>query len=65
MQVQTPEQTLFYFLIMGKSRFPPKKFYNINYLQKKNFHGRGGGQVVTFYSYDPSLNPAEAYSFYI
>ena len=25
-QVQTSEQTLFNFLILGKSRFPPKKF---------------------------------------
>ena len=29
-QVQTTEQTFFYFLILGKSRFPPKKFYNID-----------------------------------
>ena len=27
-QVQTSEQTLFNFLIFGKSRFPLKKFYN-------------------------------------
>ena len=31
MQVQILEQTIFNFLILGKSRFPPKKFYNINY----------------------------------
>ena len=31
MQVQTSEQTFFDFLILGKSRFPPKKVYNINY----------------------------------
>ena len=30
-QVQTFEQTLFDFLTLGKSRLPPKKFYNINY----------------------------------
>ena len=30
-QAQTSEQTFFNFLILGKSRFPPKKFYNINY----------------------------------
>ena len=29
-QVQTLEQTLFKILILGKSRFPPKKFYNID-----------------------------------
>ena len=34
-QVQTSEQTLFNFLILGKSRFPPKKFYNINYSRGK------------------------------
>ena len=31
MQVQILEQTIFNFLILGKSRFPPKKFYNINF----------------------------------
>ena len=31
MQVQTSEQTFLNFLNVGKSRFPPKKFYNINY----------------------------------
>ena len=31
MHVQIIEQTIFNFLILGKSRFPPKKFYNINY----------------------------------
>ena len=31
MQVQTLEQTLFNILILGKSRFLPKKFYNIDY----------------------------------
>ena len=31
MKVQTLEQTLIYFFILEKSRFPPKKFYNINY----------------------------------
>ena len=30
-QVQILEQTIFQFLILGKSRFPPKKFYNVNY----------------------------------
>ena len=32
-QVQTSEQTYFNFFILGKSRFPPKKFYNINYMK--------------------------------
>ena len=32
MKVQTLEQTLIYFFILEKSRFPPKKFYNINYM---------------------------------
>ena len=31
MHFQSAEQTLFNFLILGKSRFPPKKFYNIDY----------------------------------
>ena len=31
MEVQTSEQTFFHFYILGKSRLPPKKFYNINY----------------------------------
>ena len=31
MHVQSAEQILFNFLILGKSRFPPKKFYNIDY----------------------------------
>ena len=31
MQVQTLEPTLFSLLILGKSRFPPKMFNNINY----------------------------------
>ena len=31
MQVQTSEQTGLFFLISGKSRFPPKKFYKIDY----------------------------------
>ena len=30
-QVQTSKQTLVYFLILRKSRFLPKQFYNINY----------------------------------
>ena len=30
-QGQTKGQTFFNFSILGKSRFPPKKFYNINY----------------------------------
>ena len=30
-QVQTTEQTVFHFLILGISRFPPKKFYIIDY----------------------------------
>ena len=30
-EVQILEQTIFHFLILGKSRFPQKKFYNINY----------------------------------
>ena len=30
-QVQMSEKTIFQFLILGKSRFPPKKFYNVNY----------------------------------
>ena len=39
MQAQSSQQTLFIFLILGKSRFPPKKFYNINYSER-----RGGQQ---------------------
>ena len=31
MHAQAAEQILFNFLILEKSRFPPKKFYNINY----------------------------------
>ena len=31
MDVQSAEQTLFNFVILGKSGFPPKQFYNINY----------------------------------
>ena len=34
-QVQTSEQTLFHFLILGKSRFPTKKIYNINYRERE------------------------------
>ena len=30
-QVHASEQTFFNFLILWKSRFPPKKFYNIDY----------------------------------
>ena len=36
-QVQSSEQTLFNFLILGKSRFPQKKFYNINSREKCHF----------------------------
>ena len=32
-------------------------------IEHKNCRGRGGGQVVTFYSDDLSSNPADAYSF--
>ena len=32
-------------------------------IEHKNCRGRGGGQVVTFYSDDLSSNPTEAYSF--
>ena len=58
MQVQSSEQTLFNFLILGKSRFPPKKFYNINYWEEvqifahrddnpeyEDEQGRKGGQA--------------------
>ena len=41
MQFQTLEQTLFNFLILGKSRFPPKKFYNINQWPKHTWIGIG------------------------
>ena len=30
-QILTSGQTIFNFLILGKYRFPPKKFYNINF----------------------------------
>ena len=30
-QVQTLEQALLYFLIFGKTKVPPNKFYTINY----------------------------------
>ena len=32
-------------------------------IEHKNCRGRGGGQVVTFYSDDLSSNPTKAYSF--
>ena len=31
MQVQLSQQTLFNFLFLEQSKFPPKKFYNINF----------------------------------
>ena len=53
MQVQTFEQTLFDFLTLGKSRLPPKKFYNINY--------RSNISTVPFMSppATKSLNPSQ------
>ena len=39
MQVQILEQTIFNFLILEKSRFPPKKFYNINYCASERHIG--------------------------
>ena len=33
-------------------------------IEHKNCRGRGGGQVVTFYSYYSSSNPAGVYSFF-
>ena len=34
-------------------------------IEHKNCRGRGGGQVVTFYSDDLSSTPAESYSFFL
>ena len=39
MHAQAAEQILFNFLILEKSRFPPKKFYNINYWSQHGLHG--------------------------
>ena len=39
-QVQTSEQTLFHFLILGKSRFPTNFFYNINYRERERERDR-------------------------
>ena len=37
-QIQSSEQTLFNFLILGKYGFPPKKFYNIDYSPHHSKH---------------------------
>ena len=36
-QVQTLDKILFNFLILGKSRFPTKKFYNIDYRAQHSY----------------------------
>ena len=44
------------------------RLQHVFYKRIQYIQGRGGGQVVsvlTFYSDDPSLNPAEAYSFFL
>ena len=38
-QVQISQQTFINLIILGKYRFPPKKFYNINYSSKVNLPG--------------------------
>ena len=42
MQVQKLEQTLFNFLILGKSRFRPKKSFITSTTATKVLHGQGG-----------------------
>ena len=46
MQVQILEQTIFNFLILGKSRFPPKRFYNIDYIRWWWFVGYKSGFMI-------------------
>ena len=49
-QFQTSEQTLFDFLILGKSRFPAKKFYNINY-RGDSLQGKDQYWSISFYCF--------------
>ena len=48
-QVQTANQTFFIFLILGKSRFPSIKFYNIDCRAKKLFLSSQTRQLSLFY----------------
>ena len=49
MQVQTSEQTFFNFLILETSRFPPKKFYNIDYWSPFDFDNLSLFPILSFF----------------